>query len=291
MTAINNLAEDKPNIVIKHDGMIAIATGRKRTETNWKNKNIKWSDLVKKLSQTTRTPETYAEYMKLPKTERDNLKDVGGFVGGSLKNGRRKAESVANRTLLTLDLDYIKGDIWASIELLYNFSVLMYSTHTHSSDNQRLRLVIPLSRPVLPDEYQAIARMIAYDIGIDMFDDTTYEPSRLMYNPSTSSDGEYVFKVQDEPWLNPDEILNRYTFGWQDVSYWPESSRARAKIVSDIKRQQDPLTKSGVIGAFCRTYSIGEAIAEFLSDIYTVGADDTRYTYTEGSYHWWSSCV
>ncbi len=273
--------EDKPKI--KYDGSIAIATGKSRKETHWKNKNILWSELVDKLSNTTRTPETYAEYKKMAKTEKDKIKDVGGFVGGGLKNGRRKAENVQNRTLLTLDLDYVKGDIWSSIELLWDFSVAMYSTHTHAADNQRLRLVIPLSRPVLPDEYQAIARMIASDLGIDQFDDTTYEPSRLMYWPSTSSDGDYIFKIQDETWLNPDEILARYTFGWQDVSYWPESSRARAKLNNAIKKQEDPLEKKGIIGAFCRTYTITEAIADFLNDIYVPGADETRYTYAEGS--------
>ncbi|EPY2286872.1 VapE domain-containing protein [Clostridium sporogenes] len=273
--------EDKPKI--KYDGSIAIATGKSRKETHWKNKNILWSELVDKLSNTTRTPETYAEYKKMAKTEKDRIKDVGGFVGGGLKNGRRKAENVQNRTLLTLDLDYVSGDIWSSIELLWDFSVSMYSTHTHAVDNQRLRLVIPLSRPVLSDEYQAIARMIASDLGIDQFDDTTYEPSRLMYWPSTSSDGDYIFKIQDQPWLNPDEILARYTFGWQDVSYWPESSRARAKLNNAIKKQEDPLEKKGIIGAFCRTYTITEAIAEFLNDIYVPGADETRYTYAEGS--------
>lgn len=275
--------EDKQIIKIKHDGSITLATGKSKKETHWKNKNMLYSALVEKLSNTTRTPETYAEYKKLPKTEKDSLKDVGGFVGGSLKNGRRKAENVANRTLLTLDLDYVNGDIWSSIELLWDFACAMYSTHTHAPDNQRLRLVIPLSRPVLPDEYQAISRMVADDLGIDQFDDTTYEPSRLMYWPSTSFDGEYVFKVQDLQWLNPDDVLSRYTFGWQDVSYWPESSRARAKLNSAIKKQEDPLEKKGVIGAFCRTYSISEAVAEFLNDIYTAGADDTRYTYAEGS--------
>lgn len=273
--------EDKPKI--KYDGSIAIATGKSRKETHWKNKNILWSALVEKLSHTTRTPEAYAEYKKMPKTEKDRIKDVGGFVGGGLKNGRRKAENVQNRTLLTLDLDYVNGDIWTSIELLWDFALVMYSTHTHTADNPRLRLVIPLSRPVLPDEYQAISRMVANDIGIDQFDDTTYEPSRLMYWPSTSADGEYVFKVQDLSWLNPDDVLSRYTFGWQDVSYWPESSRARAKLNNVLKKQEDPLEKKGIIGAFCRTYTISEVIAEFLNDVYVPGADETRYTYAEGS--------
>lgn len=268
---------------IKYDGSIALATGKSKKETHWKNKTISWSDLVKKLSNTTRTPETVAEYKKMAKVDRDRIKDVGGFVGGTLKNGRRLKANVANRTLLTLDLDYVEGDIWSSIELLYDFNVVMYSTHTHTTDNQRLRLVIPLSRPVLPDEYQAISRMVADDLGIDQFDDTTYDPERLMYWPSTSCDGDYIFKYQDLQWLNPDEILERYPFGWQDVSYWPESSRARAKLNKALSKQEDPLTKKGIIGAFCRTYSITEAIEEFINDIYIPGADNTRYTYSEGS--------
>lgn len=277
------LEEFNYNQNLKHDGQVSLATGNSKTSKQWKNKSMMYSALVDKLSQTTRTPETYAEYKKMSKTDRDRIKDVGGFVGGNLKEGRRKAENVQNRTLLTLDLDYVSGDVWESIELLFDFAVTMYSTHTHAPDNQRLRLIIPLSRPVLPDEYQAIARMIANDLGIDQFDDTTYEPCRLMYWPSTSSDGEYVFKVQDLEWLNPDEVLDRYTFGWQDVSYWPESSRSRAKLNKAIQKQEDPLTKRGIIGDFCRTYSISEAIAEFLSDVYVPGADETRYTYAEGS--------
>ena len=268
---------------LKHDGQVMIATGKSKTEMHWKNKNMQYSALLDKLAITTRTPETAAEYRKISKAEKDNLKDVGGFVGGSLKNGRRKAENVQSRSLLTLDLDYVSGDIWASIELMWDFGVAMYSTHSHSPENPRLRLIIPLSRPVLPDEYQAISRMIADELGIDQFDDTTYEPCRLMYWPSTSQDGEYIFKVQDLPWLDPDSVLARYTFGWQDISYWPESSRARARINSALKKQEDPLEKKGVIGAFCRTYDIHEAISEFLPDTYIAGADGARYTYADGS--------
>ena len=269
----------------KFDGMIILATGKSRKETHWKNKNMLYSELVEKLRVTTRTPETYEEYKKMSKVERDNIKDVGGFVGGSLKNGRRKAENVQSRTLLTLDLDYVTDiNIWSTIESLWKFSVVMYSTHSHSPEKPRLRLVIPLSRPVLPDEYQAIARMLANDLGIDQFDDTTYEPFRLMYWPSTPCDIDYVFEVSKDPaWLNPDDVLDRYPSGWEDVSYWPESSRAGAKINRAIKKQEDPLLKKGVIGAFCRTYSISEAVGEFLGDVYTAGADDTRYTFTEGS--------
>lgn len=267
---------------LEHDGIIAIATGRNRKETKWKNLDIKWSELLERLSRTTYTSETVEEYKRLSKSEQDNIKDVGGFVGGALKGGRRKSDTVIKRTLLTLDADYGKEGLWDTIEMLFDFACCMYSTHKHSPDKPRLRIVIPLSRPVTSEEYQAVARKVAADIGIDFFDDTTYEPSRLMYWPSTSSDGVYEFKFQDTQWLNPDDILNRYE-DWKDTSFWPESSRTKKQREKLADKQGNPREKTGVVGAFCRTYSIHEAIESFLKDIYVPSVEGNRYTYVKGS--------
>ncbi len=157
----------------------------------------------------------------------------------------------------------------------------MYSTHSHSPEKPRLRLVIPLARPVTPDEYAAIGRRVAADLGIDQFDDTTYEPQRLMYWPSVAKDGEFIFKHQDEPWLNPEDVLARYE-NWQDPSFWPESSRAQAKRQKLADKQGNPLEKQGLVGAFCRTYTITAAIETFLSDVYE-RMGERRYTYIPGS--------
>ncbi|HAE91400.1 MAG TPA: hypothetical protein DCG60_01960, partial [Tissierella sp.] len=264
---------------------IFIATGRSRKEIKWKNIEITYGNLIDKLQTTTRTRETFSEYKRMSKTQRDEIKDVGGFVGGSLKSGRRKAENIANRSLLTLDMDTVDmsiNDLWDSITMFNDYEILMYSTHSHEPKSPRLRLIIPLDRTVLPDEYQAIGRKIAEEIGIDMFDDTTYEPSRLMYWPSTSSDGEYIFKRQVGHWLSPDLVLAKY-LDWRDVSFWPESSRQSVRIHSQIKKQEDPLEKRGIIGAFCRTYSISEVIEKFLNEVYIPTNVEGRYTYSEGS--------
>ena len=264
---------------------INIAIGSSRFTKKWRNIEISYQALVEKLQTTTKTRETFAEYKRMTKAQRDQIKDVGGFVGGALKDGRRKAENIANRTLLTLDMDNVDmsvNDLWDSITMLHDFEILMYSTHSHEPKAPRLRLIIPLDRPVFPDEYQAIARKIAEEIGIDMFDDTTYEPSRLMYWPSTSADGEYIFKRQEGPWLDPDSVLDKY-LDWRDVSFWPVSSRQDLRINNQIKKQEDPLTKKGIIGAFCRTYTISEAIDKFLSDVYIPTKVKGRYTYAEGS--------
>lgn len=267
---------------LKHDGLLSIATGRSRKETNWKNREISWLELVNKLGQTVRTHETYEEYKKLSKVKQDEIKDVGGFVGGTLKGGRRKQDSVVWRQLVTLDADFVKGDLWSSVETMFGYGCAMYSTHKHHSKNPRLRLVIPLSRPVTTDEYVPIARRIAADLGIDFFDDTTYQVHRLMYWPSTPSDGEFVFKVLDEPWIDPDAVLARYP-NWKDSSYWPESSRTVHERKKLADKQGDPKAKDGVIGAFCRAYSVVDVIEKYLSDVYVPCEDPNRYTYSAGS--------
>lgn len=267
---------------IKHDGSLSIATGRSRMEKEWKNKTFTWSQLLAKLKNPTRTQETYAEYMKLPKSEQDKIKDVGGFIGGSLKGGRRKADSVRSRQIITLDADFAPAGLADELYLYVDGAYAVYSTHKHSAEKPRLRILIPLDREVTPDEYEAISRKLADEIGIDYFDDTTYQPSRLMYWGSVSHDGQYVFDYDDSAWISADEVLAQYP-DWTDTSYWPESSRAAEGRKRTAKKQGDPCEKKGLIGAFCRTYSIDEAIQEFLSDVYIPCAMPGRYTYAEGS--------
>lgn len=268
---------------IRYDGSVTIAVGESRRSTQWKNKEVLWSQLVERLSIPTKTPETVNEYRGFAKSKRDEIKDVGGFVGGSLKGGRRKAEAIMQRRLLTLDLDDVprNADPWDTVVLVLGCAAVLYSTHSHRPEAPRLRLVMPLSRPVSPEEYSAIARKVAQDIGIDMCDDTTYEPHRLMYWPSASINAEYRYEVEDGPWLNADEQLARYV-DWHDPSEWPISSRRAEALHRLASHQESPLEKNGIVGAFCRVYDIHDAIEHFLPDTYEK-YDDNRYTYKGGS--------
>ncbi len=257
---------------------IQIATGNSRMEKRWNNVEMELDEFIERISHTIRTAETVEQYMKMTKAKQDAIKDVGGYVAGRLKGGRRKKDSVEYRTMIVEDMDHAVPGVIEQIEMLYNYRCLIYSTHKHTPENPRYRLAIPLSRPVSPDEYVAIARKVAEDIGIEMFDDTTYEPSRLMYWPSTSADGEFIFRdIEGEP-LNPDDVLSRYK-DWRDSSEWPVSSRQQNIVQREMRKQADPLSKDGVIGAFCRTYTIEDAIAAFLSDVYQPSAMPGRYDY------------
>jgi putative DNA primase/helicase len=259
-----------------------IAVGSSRRETRWKNGKITWHSLVEKLSKVHRTHETFAYYQTAPRDTKDKIKDIGGFVGGYLTGGVRKSSAVAYRTVITLDADMASPELWATFQLLYGNAACLYSTHSHSPEKPRYRLVLPLNRHCTPEEYQPIARRIAGDLGIEQFDNTGFQDERLMYWPSCAKDGAFQFESQDGPAVDVDEVLASYT-NWRDVSEWPVSERVREMIKHGQKKQGDPLEKKGIVGAFCRTYDIEQAIENFLNDVYEKTDFEDRYTYTGGS--------
>ncbi|HFE6057764.1 TPA: VapE domain-containing protein [Staphylococcus aureus] len=266
---------------IKYDRDVSYSYAASRLSTHWTNHNMAWSDFMQKLAQTVRTKEDLTEYNKMSKSEQADIKDVGGFVGGYLKEGKRRAGQVMNRSMLTLDIDYAAQDMTDILSMFYDFAYCLYSTHKHREISPRLRLVIPLKRNVNADEYEAIGRKVADIVGMDYFDDTTYQPHRLMYWPSTSNDAEFFFTYEDLPLLDPDKILNEYV-DWTDTLEWPTSSKEESKTKRLADKQGDPEEKPGIVGAFCRAYTIEEAISTFIPDLYEKHSTN-RYTYHEGS--------
>ena len=102
-----------------------------------------------------------------------------------------------------------------------------------------------------------------------------------MYWPSCPSDGQYFNQVFSGPELDPDVILAAHP-DWQDCSLLPTGKKESAIRQQPSTPQEDPLTKKGVVGAFCRTYSIEEAIDKFLTDVYSPSTVDGRYDYIPG---------
>lgn len=266
----------------EQDPELNIATGQSRTETHWHNETYSWSQLLERLNHPTVTQETHKEFMGWSKAKRDACKDVGGFVGGWLKAGKRKSGNVQNRSLISLDVDFADHNLWEDIGLIFTETIAVYSTHSYSIDHPRIRLLIPLTRPVTVEEYEPVARKLAERLGMDNFDDTTYQPERLMYWPSHSRDGAYFFEYQEADLLNPDKLLDEYE-NWHDSSFWPVSSRVTDVHQRDAKKQGDPLTKTGYIGAFNRAYTIPAVIDKYLSEIYSPSDHENRYTYTLGT--------
>ena len=248
-----------------------ITRGKRRTHPYIRSAQVEWEPLAEKLLKFKRTGETFAEYMAMPVAEQADIKDVGYLVGGQFIGKTRKKDELANRSLVTLDVDHC-DDPQKLLDSYSGFELVMHSTHKHQDSAPRLRLVFPLSRDVSPFEYEAVARNLAAWHGMDDFDDTTFEVSRIMYWPSASSDGEIVAVHQQGDWVNPDDWEPQ-----QDLIDWPRSSRVTTLRDTTGVKARDPLIAPGIIGAFNRTYDIHAAIAEFLPGVFEIGESDNRY--------------
>ena len=201
-----------------------IAYGNSVSAKHWSNKKITWDGLKEKLKTTTRTTDTVAEYKKMKRADKDAAKDRGGFVAGQLKGGLRKKENVVSRSMLTMDADQLNPGFIESYPALTDLKTIIYTTHGHTPEAPRARFIIPFTRDVTPDEYEAIARYFADEWGIDQFDECSYHINQLMFWPTTPADGEYIFKDIDGEALDPDAFLASWP-NWRDCSLLPTSSR------------------------------------------------------------------
>ena len=146
---------------------LAIAYGASRQAKTWVNKQISFGALKDRLKVTQRTPESAEEYAKMDKAARDQAKDLGGFVGGTLIGGRRKVDSVQSRSMISLDGDRITSEFLDAFEKNMPFAAFLYTTHSSTKERPRVRIVVPLTRDVSPEEFVAVSRYLAQMLGID----------------------------------------------------------------------------------------------------------------------------
>ena len=231
-------------------GGLAIAYGNSRQAKNWVNKTIRYEDLKERLKVTIRTAESVEEYAKMSKAQRDAAKDHDGFVGGALKGGHSKVDAVELRSMIALNGDRIDKAFLAAYETNAPYTSCLYTTHSSTEANPRVRLVFPLLRDVTSEEFVAVSRYLAQMLGIDFFDECSYQPNQLMYGTFSPQNEVFVFKEVEKEWLDPDAILSAHP-EWTDPTRLPTSSReSKANQVT-----QQMLRENGwqVICAFGQT--------------------------------------
>ena len=264
---------------------LVISEANNRLSKQWVTTEITWSEFVDRLGKPKVTAETLDEFLSYSKSKQDDIKDVGGFVGGKLKGNLRRSEAVESRSLISLDLDNLAYEDDTKIIKTLNSlgcAYVVYSTRKHQTTKPRVRVIFPLAEDVSAEEYEPIARKVAEFIGLRYCDPTTFQAVRLMYWPSHSIDSDYVFTYADKPMLDGAAILNMYV-DWKDVTSWPEVPDAQKLHQNMLKKQENPLEKEGIVGAFCRRFNIYQAIDEFLPGVYEPCDVADRLTFIGGS--------
>ncbi len=94
-------------ILQKYDRLITISAAGSRKATRWPTQSLMGSELAERLKTPCAAPKRWSIPQPAPR-QTDELKDVGGFVAGAIAGGgRRKANPIQGRDVITLDLDNI----------------------------------------------------------------------------------------------------------------------------------------------------------------------------------------
>lgn len=262
------------NGIIKYD----ISVARSFNSKSWKLKTVSWDELLKQFQNVKRTDEELADYFRLPSDEKTKIKNsAGAFVGGRLDGTVRSNTTLQSRDLLTLDIDTAtpeQADEFKQIASAYKGCT--YTTHSHTPRSPRFRFVAPFLRSVSPSEYVAICEyLIEAVFEADYIDLCSTRPAQLMFFPTAAKDGVYKCEVFDGEFLDPDDILEKAHSRQLSLDK-PQWERKAENLIA---HQANPLEKEGVIGEFCRAFSIVDVLTdpELLGGLYEATTNPKRY--------------
>lgn len=272
--------------------IIGIAEGRAISLGKARNRRLSWEAFGKELKNPVRTNEKQSAFLKLPKEEQDKLKAVPGwFLGAVVEEGRRKRSQIQTRSLITLDADEISPEILQTIRDGTNpicaYEFYAHTTRKHRPDNPRLRIYLLPKGDFASEKYDAVSRILAelIDPSMDSIDDVSFRSAQMMFKPSVSKDQEYLAWHNAGDVVDIETVLETFRADWRDYRNLPYSE-SRGQRRKTQEKAENPLEKRGIVGAFCRAYTVEEAMEAFIPDVYIPGDDSgnkPRYSYSEGT--------
>ena len=269
-------------------------------------RSFDWPELAARLSTPVRDTITTAGFDALDKDGKGARKMAPGFLTGGAYIGPRRSEAaLPSRDLVIMDIEKGDADLWGRVvaerrmPASFVWRALVHTTRSHRPDAPRLRVVMPTSRPILPHEYKPlirhVARLMMPDDAITGLDPASEVWNQAMFWPSCNSDQEFIAFETEGDAIDVDAILaitvetdskrEKNTGRALRRGEEPEAP-ARAPRAADhsgavvMSALDDPREGTTVAAAFCRAYSVAQAIDRFLSDIYTPCGD--RWTYAGG---------
>lgn len=280
----------------QHDKyLVKYAEGRSTNLGKAWNKIRSWKEFCTDLSTPTRTRETRAQFEELPKAEQDNLKMVSGWISpAQCKDNIRNLKNILPRNLIALDVDYCEVETVKAIAdgtwPLARFESVTHSTRRHTERKPRLRVFFPLSRDVSAEECHALVRIVSFIFDgkrtpIVQVDKVSARPAQMMFRPTISKNGDWFYHHQEGELIDPDYFFALWKKKYgdpRDLSTLPLYDQEDA-LREHAKVSENPLTKRGVIGAFCRAYRIEDAMEKFIPDAYTQAEGDNRYMSATGT--------
>lgn len=204
----------------------------------------------------------FAEWLTKEPDEVADKASKGWYIPAEFDPVYRDSTNFIARHAITYDFDHVTIDTWGDVLNAWSDTAFaIYTTHSHRPEAPRFRVVIPLSRATGYDEFQAVSRRVATDIGIELIARESFVPAQMMFSPARCLGGLFTSRVNEGAWLDVDAVLTEYE-DWTDTSQWPRHKEGDA-VHAAAAEKVDPRDKPGIIGEFNRAFTISQAIERF----------------------------
>lgn len=232
------------------------------------------SETLKKFADRFRKPavssEKRHEYLKLSDKRQAYLKGTNGwFMRAHVEKGKRTRNSIQPGDCITLDMDYCTPEYLKQLtdgEVCPGMFFFLHTTRSHTPENPRVRMVIPLKGQVPSEAYQKASRIIRTHIDPEgvYTDKVSFRVAQMMYFPTVSKDMEkyYTFYAQEGELWDWKQLVS----DWEEVNGSADNLGNLPRVSGEDELRdtdteaEDPLSKSGPVGNFCRAYSITELV-------------------------------
>lgn len=205
---------------------------------HWQTGLVKWEDLVAWVADPLISPKRETTGYVVGKFKPTEACEACADAGLSVCLQRNKY-AVVNRGALLLDADNPVPTFLVDLAMeLDGVAYAVHTTHSSRPDAPRYRIIVPLVRPVTPEEYGWLVRDLMERVGLESFDQSCDQASRFMYRPITAKPEWYSYVVNEGESLAveiPAEELSKIT---------PKVSR----------NKRDPFELEGIKGEFNRAY-------------------------------------
>lgn len=146
-------------------------------------------------------------------------KDGAAFSFLRLKPGTTRAnENVESHSAVVLDIDD-GTPLEEIVDQVREYEFLAVSTHSHTQEHAKYRMIFPLSRDVpterWPQTWQIVNRLIG-----DHADPATKDSARIYFFPSAPAEhqSDTFFHHNPGKWLDPDELLTPRAIPRNDIT-------------------------------------------------------------------------
>ena len=254
--------------MIEDSHVFDVITAPARESRHWRPGTVTWGDLK--------------EWMVNPAT----TKACGNYVLGTFAkstvqhptpkgqepvpctNLHRTKTAVRTRGAVTLDVDHPSIGFEDTLELMLPYAAAVHTTFSSTAKEPRYRVIIPLDRPVAPDEYHTAASALMQLLGAHQFDLGSVQPERYMFKPAAGEPESYRQFIVEGELAKADVLLKDFRADLSDV---PPPRVG--------KNKRDPFAIEGTMGAFNRAYEdIGALIEEYNLPYDPAGADRWQLT-------------